>query len=271
MGVACVDGAVGPAVSASAITVRGTPYLELPQDLYIPPEALKVFLETFEGPLDLLLYLIKRQNLDVLDIPMAAITHQYMDYLAMMQELQLELAAEYLVMASTLAEIKSRLLLPRPADQGDGDEEDPRAELVRRLQEYERYKQVAEDLDKLPRLQRDIFQASAESVQQEVKRVYPEVSLEDLLEAMRSALSRAEHYGHHQIERETLSVRERMSQLLETLPPDGFTPFAALFSKREGSLGVVVTLLAVLELIRETLLELVQTEPFAPIHVRLRG
>jgi segregation and condensation protein A len=266
-----VDEAINTTPGASPIRLRGEVYGDLPRDLFIPPEALEVFLEAFEGPLDLLLYLIKRQNIDILDIPIADITRQYMDYLGLMEEVRLELAAEYLVMASTLAEIKSRLLLPRPSLGDDGQEEDPRAELVRRLQEYERYKQAAEDLDALPRLDRDIFTAGAEVVDREVRRIHPEVSLDDLAAALKGVLERSEHYAHHHIRRETLSVRERMGQLLETLQPGGFMPFAALFSRNEGSLGVVVTLLAVLELIRESLLELVQAEPFAPIHVRLRG
>lgn len=261
---------VATAPTSYLARVCGEPYSVLPQDLYIPPDALEVFLETFEGPLDLLLYLIKRQNLNILDIPIAVITRQYMDYLSLMQELRLELAAEYLVMAAMLAEIKSRLLLPRPAKVAQDHEEDPRAELVRRLQEYERLKRAAEDLDTLPRLERDVFPASAEPVHQEIRRILPPVSLVDLLTALDEALHRAEHYSHHRIQRETLSVRERMSQVLEALAPGHFTPFATLFTQEEGRAGVIVTLLAVLELIRESLLELVQVEPFAPIYVRLQ-
>ena len=250
--------------------VGGEPYTRIPQDLYIPPDALEVFLEAFEGPLDLLLYLIKRQNLNILDIPIAEITRQYMDYLALMQEMRLELAAEYLVMAAWLAEIKSRLLLPRPASV-EADEEDPRAELVRRLQEYERFQQAAQVLDALPRLERDFFPASAELVQRETRRAPSSVSLADLLSALREVLARAELFGRHQVRREALSVRERMSQVLERLDALRFTPFSALFRPEEGRMGVVVTFLAVLELLREALLELVQAEPFAPIHVRRRG
>ncbi len=250
--------------------VGGEPYTRIPQDLYIPPDALEVFLEAFEGPLDLLLYLIKRQNLNILDIPIAEVTRQYMEYLALMQEMRLELAAEYLVMAAWLAEIKSRLLLPRPASI-EADEEDPRAELVRRLREYERFQQAARALDALPRLERDCFPASAELTQREVRRAPPSISLADLLSALREALARAELFGRHQIRRETLSVRERMSQVLERLDALRFTPFSALFRPEEGRMGVVVTFLAVLELLREALLELVQAEPFAPIHVRRRG
>jgi len=259
-----------PADPPPLAKVGGEPYTQLPQDLYIPPDALEVFLEAFEGPLDLLLYLIKRQNLNILDIPIAEITRQYMEYLALMQELRLELAAEYLVMAAWLAEIKSRLLLPRPASI-EADEEDPRAELVRRLQEYERFQQAAQALDALPRLERDFFPASAELAQREIHRTPPPVSLAELLSALREALARAELFGRHQIRRETLSVRERMSQVLERLDALRFTPFSALFRPEEGRMGVVVTFLAVLELLREALLELVQAEPFAPIHVRRRG
>ncbi|MFO1420665.1 MAG: segregation/condensation protein A [Candidatus Competibacteraceae bacterium] len=250
--------------------VGGEPYTRLPQDLYIPPDALEVFLEAFEGPLDLLLYLIKRQNLDILDIPIATITRQYMEYLALMRELRLDLAAEYLVMAAWLAEIKSRLLLPQPTP-SEAEEEDPRAELVRRLQEYERFQQAARALDEMPRLERDLFAASAEPSCREVARVPPPVSLADLLGALREVLARAEMFGRHHIRRETLSVRERMSQVLDRLDALRFTPFTALFRPEEGRMGVVVTFLAVLELLREALLELVQVEPFGPIHVRRQG
>ena len=259
-----------PADPPPLAKVGGEPYTQLPQDLYIPPDALEVFLEAFEGPLDLLLYLIKRQNLNILDIPIAEVTRQYMEYLALMQELRLELAAEYLVMAAWLAEIKSRLLLPRPAAI-EADEDDPRAELVRRLQEYERFQQAAQALDALPRLERDFFPASAALVQRETRRAPPPVSLTELLAALHEVLARAELFGRHQVRREALSVRERMSQVLERLDALRFTPFSALFRPEEGRMGVVVTFLAVLELLREALLELVQAEPFAPIHVRRRG
>ncbi len=247
--------------------VRGEPVVTLPKDLYIPPDALEVILEAFEGPLDLLLYLIKRQNLDILDIPIAEITRQYMVYVELMKGLRLELAAEYLVMAAMLAEIKSRMLLPRPAS-ADEDEEDPRAELIRRLQEYERYKQAAEDLDALPRLHRDLFQTYAEFPDKLVHRPPPDVSLDEVLLAMQDVLRRAEMFTHHRIEREPLSVRERMSRVLEAVSSEGFTEFTQLFTIEEGRLGVVVTFLAVLELIKESLLELVQAEAFGPIHVK---
>lgn len=261
-----MDAAETPAVAK----VGGQPFTRIPPDLYIPPDALEVFLDTFEGPLDLLLYLIQRQNLNILDIPIAAITRQYMDYLALMQELRLELAAEYLVMAAWLAEIKSRLLLPRPASAA-AEELDPRAELVRRLQEYERFQQAARALDALPRWERDCFPASAEPPQYDRVRTPPPVRLADLLEALREVMTRAELFIRHPIHRELLSVRERMSQVLEQLDPLRFTAFTALLRPEEGRMGIVVTFMAVLELLREALLELVQTEPFAPIHLRRRG
>jgi len=261
----------GPAqVEMPFAVVDGEPITQLPQDLYIPPHALEVFLEAFEGPLDLLLYLIKRQNLDVLNIPIAQITHQYMKYIEVMRELQLELAAEYLVMAAMLAEIKSRMLLPRPAAEGD-EEDDPRAELVRRLQEYERYKQAAEDMDELPRMERDVFQASAEMCERKVVRIQPNVDLRDLLASLQDVLARAEMFAHHHVQREPLSVRQRMSDILSGLTPDSFVEFSRLFKPDEGRLGVVVTFIALLELIRECLVDLVQSEPFAPIHVKAKG
>jgi len=247
--------------------VQGEAVTDLPQDLYIPPDALEVFLEAFEGPLDLLLYLIKRQNLDVLDIPIAEITKQYMDYIGLMKELRLELAAEYLVMAAMLAEIKSRMLLPRPVEE-DSDENDPRAELVRRLQEYERFKQAAEDMDRLPRLGREVHPVSVEVVEKTVVKMEPEVNLKELLIAFKDVLHRAEMFSHHQIAMEPLSVRERMSMVLSSVKADSFTEFTSLFDVEEGKMGVVVTLLAILELIKESLLELVQAEPFSPIHVK---
>jgi len=249
--------------------VRGTPLLKLPEDLYIPPDALEVFLDAFEGPLDLLLYLIRKQNLDILDIPIAQITAQYMEYVELMKGLKLELAAEYLVMAAMLAEIKSRMLLPRPSEEGD-DEEDPRAELIRRLQEYERFKQAAQDLDGLPRLERDVFAAQAEFPSGHIRRVPPEVDLRELLLALRAVLARADLFSSHRVEKESLSLRERMSLVLERVQGGGFVGFTSLFDITEGRAGVVVTFLAILELIKATTLELVQSGPFAPIHVRLR-
>ncbi|QSA98358.1 ScpA family protein [Methylococcus sp. EFPC2] len=248
--------------------VHGSPYTALPEDLYIPPDALEVFLETFEGPLDLLLYLIRRQNFDILDIPIAAITKQYIGYIDMMSELRMELAAEYLLMAAILAEIKSRMLLPRPASE-EAVEEDPRAELVRRLQEYERYKAAAEGLDRLPRAERDFYELGGVDVSAiEVRKIYPEVDLKELLLAFEDVLRRAERSTHHKIVMEPLSVRERMSQVLEKLRSRPFAAFQDLFLRREGRQGALVSLLAILELSKERLIEIVQDEPLGDLHIK---
>ena len=247
--------------------VYGEPLASLPVDLYIPPEALEVFLEAFEGPLDLLLYLIRRQNLDILDIPIAEITRQYTSYIDLMRGMQLELAGEYLVMAATLAEIKSRMLLPRPAAAG-AEEADPRAELVRRLQEYERYKRAAIDIEELHRVDRDTFPASAELVELRVVRLQPNVSLQEMLVALKDVMGRAEMFAHHRISRERLSVRQRMSEVLGAMRSQAFVEFVTLFRAEEGRMGVTVTFIAILELLREGLVEIVQSEPYAPIHVR---
>jgi segregation and condensation protein A len=247
--------------------VNGEPLSQLPRDLYIPPQALEVFLEAFEGPLDLLLYLIRRQNLNILDIPLAEITRQYMQYIELMQELQLELAGEYLVMAATLAEIKSRMLLPRPKLDEDG-ELDPRAELVRRLQEYERFKRAAEGIDGLPRLERDVWTASAPLKERQVVRALPQITLQEMLVAFKDVVTRAQMFSHHHIQRERLSVGERMSDILARLGSHGFLPFLQLFRPEEGRMGVTVTFVAILELMREGLIDIVQTEPYAPLHVR---
>ena len=248
--------------------VRGEPMLQIPQDLYIPPDALEVILDAFEGPLDLLLYLIRRQNLDILDIPIAEITRQYVDYIEMMQDLKLELAAEYLVMAAILAEIKSRLLLPRPPEV-EGLEEDPRAELVRRLQEYERFKRAAEGIDRLPRLERDTWVASAELIDRKVVRIPPQVTLQEMLIAFQDVLSRSDMFAHHHVQREPLSVRQRMTDVLSLLQTNAFVDFVRLFTPQEGRRGVTVTFVAILELLREGLIEIVQSEAYAPLHVRL--
>ncbi len=250
--------------------VYGEAFTELPQDLYIPPDALEVFLEAFEGPLDLLLYLIRKQNIDILDIPVAEITRQYMGYVELMKAVHLELAAEYLVMAAMLAEIKSRMLLPRSSEASE-EEEDPRAELIRRLQEYERFKQAAEELDALPRLGRDLHVAELPAPEARARTLLPEVCLDEVLLAMAEVMRRAELFESHQVTRELLSTRERMSEVLARLQGGGFVAFVALFAVEEGKLGVVVTFMAILELVKESLVELVQNEPFAPIHVRLRG
>ncbi|HET9108989.1 MAG TPA: ScpA family protein [Steroidobacteraceae bacterium] len=251
--------------------VNGEPVTELPRDLYIPPQALEVFLEAFEGPLDLLLYLIRRQNLDILDIPLAEITRQYMKYIELMQDLQLELAGEYLVMAATLAEIKSRMLLPRPKPSVDGVEEDPRAELVRRLQEYERFKRAAEEIDTLPRLERDVWATSAELKDRVVSRVLPQITLQEMLVAFQDVVVRAEMFAHHHIQRERLSVRARMGDILSSLERESFVEFVRLFRPEEGRMGVTVTFMAILELVREGLIDIVQAEPYAPLHVRAAG
>jgi segregation and condensation protein A len=247
--------------------VEGEPLTEMPRDLYIPPDALQVFLEAFEGPLDLLLYLIRRQNLDILDIPLAEITRQYMQYIEVMRELQLELAGEYMLMAATLAEIKSRMLLPRPQSDG-AEEDDPRAELVRRLQEYERFKRAAEDMEELSRVDRDTFPASAEVVERRVVKLLPAVTMQEMLVALKDVMSRAEMFAHHHVQRERLSVRQRMSDVLSALRAQSFVEFAQLFRAEEGRMGVTVTFSAILELLREGLIEIVQAEQFAPIHVR---
>jgi segregation and condensation protein A len=249
--------------------VRGEPVLQMPQDLYIPPDALEVILEAFEGPLDLLLYLIRRQNLDILDIPIAEITRQYLEYIDMMRDMRLELAAEYLLMAAILAEIKSRLLLPRPPVE-EGVEEDTRAELVRRLQEYERFKRAAEDIDALPRVERDTVVVHADSGERTVIKLPPPLDLKELLLALKDVLHRAELFGHHAIRREALSVRQRMGELLGKLGDASFHRFETLFDPSEGRLGVVVTFLAMLELAKEMLVEIVQEEPLAPIYVKAK-
>ncbi|TBU83796.1 segregation and condensation protein A [Phytopseudomonas dryadis] len=264
-----VDSQAGAQQELPFAMVYGQALTELPLDLYIPPDALEVFLEAFEGPLDLLLYLIRKQNIDVLDIPVAEITRQYMGYVELMHSVRLELAAEYLVMAAMLAEIKSRMLLPRSAE-AEQEEDDPRAELIRRLLEYERYKAAAEGIDGLSRVGRDISVPRLEAPEARARKLLPEVSLEELLLSMAEVLRRADMFESHQVSREALSTRERMSEVLERLKGGAFVPFIELFSVEEGRLGVVVTFMAVLELVKESLVELVQNQAFAAIHVRLR-
>ncbi len=250
--------------------VAGQVLKEFPKDLYIPPDALEIFLEAFEGPLDLLLYLIKRQNLDILDIPVAEVTHQYMAYVNLMEACQFELAAEYLVMAALLGEIKSRCLLPRQGGVEE-DEDDPRAELIRRLQEYECFKRAAEEIDQLPRLDRDLFLTNVTVVKVESEKRHPDVDMQEMLIALREVLQRADMYESHHIQKESLSIRERMSQILDQLSGGGFVPFVNMFRIEEGRLGVVVSFIALLELIREALIEIVQSEAFAPIHVKAKA
>jgi segregation and condensation protein A len=259
----------GSQAEMSFAVVEGKPISQIPLDLYIPPDALEVILEAFEGPLDLLLYLIRRQNLDILNISVAEITRQYMQYIELMQVIQFELAAEYLVMAAVLAEIKSRMLLPRQSSDEE-EEQDPRAELIRRLQEYERFKQAAMDLDNLDRLNRDFWIAKASAPQMSREKPLPDVKLQEMLVVLSTVMRRAERFGHHHIQLEPLSTRERMSQILERVSGSGdrFIPFVALFTAQEGKLGVIVTFVAILELLRENLVEVVQSDSFAPIHVK---
>ncbi len=251
----------------SAVLVRGEEWTKIPDDLYIPPDALEVILEEFAGPLDLLLYLIRRDNIDVLDIPIAEVTRQYMAYVEIMKAIKLELAADYLVMAAMLAEIKSRMLLPRPVAT-DPEEADPRAELVRRLLEYERYQTACESLEARPRIGRELFLPQIPMEARNSERPAPTVTLDDLLGALRVVLQREDAFAHHRVLREPLSMRERMTYILDQVRSDGFTEFSLLFQAGEGKRGKVVTFLAVLELVRESLVTLVQNEPFAPIHLK---
>jgi segregation and condensation protein A len=248
--------------------VEGQPVTEMPRDLYIPPQALEVFLEAFEGPLDMLLYLIRRQNLDILDIPIAEITRQYMRYIELMQVLQLELAGEYLLMAATLAEVKSRMLLPRTPGEEAAEESDPRAELVRRLQEYERFKRAAENIDRIPRLDRDTWTASADLADRKVLRIPPQVTLQEMLLAFQDVLARSDMFAHHHVQREPLSVRQRMTDIMAALAGSEFVEFTRLFGAEEGRRGLTVTFVAILELMREGLIDVVQAEAYAPLHVR---
>lgn len=249
--------------------VQGHAVSVVPKDLYIPPDALEVILEAFEGPMDLLLYLIRRQNLNILDIDVAEITRQYMGYIALMKEIQLELAADYLVMAAMLAEIKSRVLLPRLAVE-EAEQEDPRTELIRRLQEYERFKQAADSIDALPRLERDIFLATAAVPTGQLDKPHPAVDLSELLSVFGQLLRRAEMFEHHRIEFENLSTRERMSDILKQLRNQSFATFESLLTEHEGRLGVIVTFLAVMELVKESLIDVVQTEASGPLHVKAK-
>ena len=249
--------------------VAGEAITEVPKDLYIPPDALEIFLDAFEGPLDLLLYLIKRQNIDILNIYVADITDQYMAYVDLMEASQFELAAEYLVMAAMLAEIKSRILLPR--EEEESKESDPRMELIRRLQEYERFKKAAEDIDNLHRMDRDIHRAAAALPKIEKIAQDPDVKLQDVLVALSRVLKRGDNYEHHHIQMETLSTREKMSEILVRISEHKFVPLVSLLLKEEGRLGVVVTFLAIMELMKDSLIEIVQSESFAPIHVKSRS
>jgi segregation and condensation protein A len=250
--------------------VDGEAMTQIPIDLYIPPDALEVFLDAFEGPLDLLLYLIRKQNLDILNINVFEITRQYMEYIELMHGMQLELASEYLVMASMLAEIKSRMLLPRSKEETE-EEEDPRAELIRRLQEYEQFKEAAENIDSMPRVGRDNFLADEMRPDYQRPKLHPEVDMKEVLLAFKDVMSRAEMFGEHEVHREMLSTRQRMSEVLEALQGKAFVPFITLFDTSEGRMGVLVTFLAILELSKESLIDLVQNDVFAPIHVKAKS
>ena len=250
--------------------VHGEAFTQLPLDLYIPPDALEVILEQFEGPLDLLLYLIRKQNLDILEVNVAEITEQYMHYVDLMQIVQLELAGEYLVMAAMLAEIKSRILLPRNETEEE-EEEDPRAELIRRLQDYERFKKVAEELEEYPRMGRDTFEVEIKAPEYTAEKHHPDVDFKELILAFSDILHRADMFTQHEVAREKLSTRERMTEILGSLYNDQFKPFNRLFSPEEGRAGVVTTFLAMLELIKEQLIEIVQNELFGAIHVKKKS
>lgn len=247
-------------------TVKGEAFTELPEDLYIPPDALEIFLETFEGPLDLLLYLIRKQNLDILDIPVKRITEQYMEYIDLMRSIKLELAAEYLVMAAMLCEIKSRFLLPRH-EELDEDEDDPRAELVRRLLEYEKFKRAAVELDTIPRDERDFVPVKSDADLSSLERPDPDVSFDALMQAFRDVLTRQANFAHHNIKKESLSIRQRMGDILSTLNTEPYVYFTSLFKTDEGRNGLVVTFVALLELVKQSMITIVQTDPFSPIHV----
>lgn len=263
-----VPAAVAAVLPAAVLAqVEGLPFVDVPKDLYIPPDALEIFLETFQGPLDLLLYLIRRQNLDILDIPVALITRQYMEYISLMDGLRFELAAEYMLMAAMLAEIKSRMLLPRVQAE-DEDENDPRAELIRRLQEYERFKKAATDVEALPRMNRELHSAGAEPPSLPRETPLPDLDLKELLMAFREVLQRAEMFTTHQVEAETLSLRERMSRVLLALQADEFIEFQALFEPEEGRMGVVVSFLAIMELVKESLITVVQNELFGALYIK---
>ena len=250
--------------------IAGEAITEVPKDLYIPPDALEIFLEAFEGPLDLLLYLIKRQNINILEINVAEITDQYMTYVELMEASQFELAAEYLVMAAMLAEIKSRILLPRHEEEGT-EEDDPRMELIRRLQEYERYKEAAQKINDLPRMDRNYYLAKAMLPVIERVTPDPDVDLQDMLISLARVLHRADMFEHHHIQLETLSTREKMSEILIRISEHKFVPLVSLLVKEEGRLGIVVTFLAVMELMKDSLIEIVQTDPFGPIHLKSRS
>lgn len=254
------------------IKVLGEDYKELPKDLYIPPEALEVVLENFEGPLDLLLFLIKKNNLDILDIPVFEITRQYMQYISFMESLKIELAAEYLSMAAILAEIKSRLLLPKPKVQAGEEEEDPRAELIRKLKEYERFKEVSEKIDAIPRVGRDVFISKISNIIKSKEVVLPKVDISDLIAAMYKVIERADNFAHHMITPDKISLRDKMTTILQGLRDIGsdYVEFTTFFNPKEGKVGIVVTVMAILELCKDFLIEVVQNTAYAPIYLKLK-
>lgn len=256
-----------PEVEDFKAEVLGKRFIEWPKDLYIPPDALEVFLETFQGPLDLLLYLIRKQNLDILDIPVAEVTRQYVEYVELMRQIRLDLAAEYLVMAAVLAEIKSRMLLPRP-ESADEEEQDPRAALVQQLQEYERFRQAAFTIEELPRVERDIFLAYGEFIDDTPPENLPEVSMDDLVNAFKNVVELAALSQGFSVERDVLSVRERMTKILSGINKKEFLRFEEIFEPQEGRMGLVVSFVAILELLKENMLVAVQSGPLAPIHLR---
>lgn len=256
-------------VSPSTILINGEALETIPEDLYIPPEALEVFLDSFQGPLDLLLYLIRKQNIDVLNIPIADITTQYMKYVELMRRIRLDLAAEYLVMAAMLAQIKSRMLLPRVDPDADEDEDDPRAALIRQLQLYEQYALAAKEIDELPRLERDLHLIEPHFMQEKSLEVLPQATINELAIAFRRVMVRAQQNKHIRIKRQTLSMREKMVHILERLTPGEHLRFEQLFNTEEGREGVVVSFVAILELMRDGLIKIVQADSFAPIHVKV--
>jgi segregation and condensation protein A len=247
-------------------TVQGETVTALPEDLYVPPNALEIFLDSFAGPLDFLLYLIRKQNLDILEIDVAKISQQYTSYIDLMDAMHIELAGDYLVMAAYLAELKSRMLLPRPDEVSE--EEDPRAELIRRLQEYQRFKDASEKIDTIPRLDRDFYSAQAQLPEFALKNTLAEVPLEELAFALSEVMKRVEQSQAHSINFEELSTRERMTNILERMRAESFIEFTSLFNTKEGKMGVVVTFLAILELLKDSLIEIVQSEEFGPIHIK---
>ena len=250
--------------------VAGEAVTELPKDLYIPPDALEIFLEAFEGPLDLLLYMIRRQNIDILDINVSEITDQYIAYVELMEAANFELAAEYLVMAAMLAEIKSRILLPRHTEEEE-DEEDPRALLIKRLQEYERFREAAEELAEYPRVDREIFIGSAEIPILEKELPLPDIDLKEILHAFSDVLRRSDLFEHHHIQRQALSTRERMSQILLIIKSDKFSTLESLIEPKDGRMGIVITFMAIMELIKESLIDFSQSEPYGSIHIKARS